>query len=226
MKTIAIASQKGGVGKSTLCLHLSVLAQERAPTLIVDLDPQGSATFWHSRRRAKAPILVRSTSSNLSAVLEAARGAGVVWTFIDTAPHDSRSMADAIKAADLVLIPARPSAFDLHAIDGTIDAVRTLRKPYQVVLTQSPPRRGFSESAAVLEAQRYLEEQGATASPVAITQRIISAYSVVFGLAAQEIEPDGLAAREYRALWRGIAGEPSLSEPLNTAAKTPSPVAA
>lgn len=204
MQTIAIASQKGGAGKSTLCLHLSVLAQEAGPTLIIDLDPQGSVSFWHSRREAIAPLLVKSTASGLATVLGAARGEGIAYTFIDTAPHDSASMAAAMRAADLVLIPARPSALDLHAIGATLAMVRELRKPYAVILTQTPARRGFGDPAAVGEARQVIEGQGGLVSPVYIGQRVISAQSIIAGLAVNEIEPDGHAAAEYGALWLWI----------------------
>jgi chromosome partitioning protein len=201
MQTIAVASQKGGAGKSTLCLHLSVLAQEVGPTLITDLDPQGSISFWHSRREAAAPLLVESTVSKLPVVIQAAEMEGVRFTFLDTAPHDSASMAGAMRAADFVLIPARPSALDLHAIGATLSMVRELRKPYAVVLMQTPARRGFTEPAAVSEARQVIEGQGGVVSPVYISQRVISAQSIIAGLAVNEIEPDGPAATEYRALW-------------------------
>lgn len=204
MKTIAIASQKGGAGKSTLCLHLSVLAQERGPALIIDLDPQGSVTFWHSRREADAPLLIQADAAGLATALDAAKRAGIAWTFIDTAPHDSASMAAAMRAADLVLIPARPSALDLHAIGATLAMVQALGKPYAVVLSQTPPRRGFGEPSAVIEARQVIEGQGAHVAPVAIAQRVICAQSIIAGLAVNEIEPGGAAAKEYRSLWHLI----------------------
>lgn len=204
MKTITVASQKGGAGKSTLCLHLSVLAQQSGPTLIVDLDPQGSLAFWHSRREATAPILVEATATKLPAVLEAAKGEGIAWTLIDTAPHDSASMAAAIRAADLVLIPARPSALDLHAIEATLRMVTSLGRPHSVIISQAPPRRGFAEPAAVTEARQVIEGMGGHVAPVVITARVVAAQSIIAGLSVNEIEADGPAAREFAALWRSI----------------------
>lgn len=204
MKTIAIASQKGGAGKSTLTLHLSVLAQDAGKTLVIDLDPQGSATFWHSRRENPYPVLVQAAASQLGTVLDAARADDIEWVFIDTAPHDNDSMAAAMRAADLVIIPARPSAFDLHATWPTLAMVQTLRKPYAVVLSQTPPKRGIADISTTTEARQLLKGQGANVSPVTIAQRVISAQSIIVGLAVNEIDPDSLAAQEYRALWNTI----------------------
>lgn len=204
MKTIAIASQKGGAGKSTLTLHLSVLAQETGKTLIVDIDPQGSTAFWHSRRENPYPILVQSVANQLGTVLDAARADDVAYTFIDTAPHDNASMAAAMRHADLVLIPARPSAFDLQATWPTLEMVKTLGKPYAVVLTQTPPKRGIADITTTTEARQLLSGQGAYVSPVTIAQRVVSAQSIIVGLAVNEIDPNSLAAQEYRALWNTI----------------------
>lgn len=210
MKTIVIASQKGGAGKSTLCLHLSVLAAKSGAALIVDLDPQGSVTFWHDRREAKTPLLIQGEAKELPIYLRAAREGKVSFCLIDTAPHDSASMAAAMREADLVLIPARPSALDLHAVSATLKMASTIKKPSFVVLSQCPPRRGFGEPTAVTDARTVVEDLGGKCAPVAVSSRVIASQSIIAGQSVDEIEPSGAAAQEFAALWNWI-----LKGPLN-----------
>jgi len=214
MKTIAIASQKGGAGKSTLCLHLSVLAAQTGAALVVDLDPQGSVSFWHSRRASETPLLIQGDAKDLHIYLQAAKAEGVKTVLIDTAPHDSASMATAMRLADIVLIPARPSALDLHAVEATLKMVGAIKRPAYVVLSQCPPKRGFSDPASVTEARAVVESLGGTTAPVEISHRVIAAQSIIAGQAVQEIEPGGASAQEFAALWQWIKRE------LNNGQKT------
>ncbi len=201
MQTITIAAQKGGAGKSTLCLHLATLAAADGPTLLLDTDPQGSLAFWHERRESEAPLLIRISANRLESVTATARDEGIKWCLVDTAPHDSASMAAAIRAADLVLIPARPSALDLHAIEATLRMVKELKRPALVVLSQTPPRRGFGEPLAVREAREVVEAMGGTVAASYIASRAVAAQSVVAGLSVGEIEPGGASASEFAAVW-------------------------
>lgn len=206
MLTIAIASQKGGAGKTTLCLHLSVLAAERGPTLAIDLDPQGSLSFWHSRRQAPTPLLITGTADKLPVYIQAAKQEGIRFCLVDLPPHDSAATAAAMRVADIVLIPARPSALDLHAVSSTLDMVRTLKKRAAVVLSQCPAKRGFGDPQAVTDARKVIVDLGGSVCPVSITARVVAAQSVIAGQAVTEMEPDGAAAREFSSLWQWIEG--------------------
>src|SRR4051812_9330361 len=116
MKVIALLSQKGGAGKTTLALHLAVAAeQDGHQTAIIDLDPQASAASWGDSRAAETPVVVSAQSSRLAQVLEAARNAGAALAIIDTAPHSESAALAAARAADLILIPCRPAILDLRA---------------------------------------------------------------------------------------------------------------
>lgn len=201
MQTIVIASQKGGAGKSTLALHLATLAQAEGPTLLIDTDPQGSLAFWHERREAKTPLLVKIGTGRLPEVLEAARNEGVRWVLIDTPPHDSAGIAAAMRLADLVLIPARPSALDLHAVESTLRMIEAVQQPALVILSQAPSRRGFGEPTAVREARQVIEAMGGKVADNFIAARAVAAQSVVAGLSVGEMEPQGAAAKEFSAIW-------------------------
>jgi chromosome partitioning protein len=207
MKTITIAAQKGGAGKTTLALHLGTLAQADQPTLLIDTDPQGSLSFWASRREANTPLVVPIGAARLSEVTSTAKTEGIKYILIDTAPHDSASMAAAMRTADLVLVPARPSALDLHAIESTLTMAKTLKKRALVVLSQTPAKRAFLEPQAVKEAREVVEAMGGKVAQSFISSRVIAAQSVVAGLSVGELEPNGASAQEFSALWHEVKGE-------------------
>lgn len=206
MKTITIASQKGGSGKTTLALHLGTLAQSDGPTMLVDSDPQGSLVFWYERRDAERPLVIPITPARLGEVLQTAQGEGIAYALVDTPPHDSAGMAAAMRPADLVIIPARPSALDLHAIESTVRMAERLDKPALVVLCQVPPRRGFGEPVAVREAREVVLGMGGKVAASTIGARAVAAQSVIAGLSVGELEPGGASAAEFAALWVEIKG--------------------
>ena len=118
MKTIVIAAQKGGAGKTTLARNLAVAAsQDGRDVLCLDLDPQGSLRAWWEGRDADAPsMLDRDPAPDvLRATLNAAQ-AQFDLCIIDTPPAAPEWLAEALGAADLVLISVRPSPDDLRAV--------------------------------------------------------------------------------------------------------------
>ena len=122
MKTVALCSQKGGPGKTTLGLNLGVEAELAGhTTLIIDLDPQASASKWGDRRENETPVIISTHASRLKNALEAAEKSGVTFCILDTPPNADSTIRDAAKAADLFLIPCRPSMLDVDAMEQTIE---------------------------------------------------------------------------------------------------------
>ena len=102
IKTVAIVAEKGGVGKTSLSIHLGVAAAIRGKeTVLVDLDPQASASKWGDSREAESPVVISYLASRLEKVLETAKDGGAQLVVIDTAPHSESSALAAIRAADL-----------------------------------------------------------------------------------------------------------------------------
>src|SRR3954451_6246860 len=88
MRTIALINQKGGVGKTTIALHLATAFwQHRRNALVLDLDPQASATESHAARPADSPAVTSIQPSRLEKVVAEARGIGPDILILDTAPH-------------------------------------------------------------------------------------------------------------------------------------------
>ena len=202
MKTIAIISQKGGAGKTTLAVHLATAAATAGHiTAIIDLDPQGTAASWGDRRPADAPEVISGQAARLSTLLEAAEANGAACLILDTAPNADQTALRAAQLADAVLIPCRAATFDLEAIQATLTLAQIAQKPAFVVLNAVPPRSGIGREAA-----GGLSGQGAKVAPVMLSQRAAFAHGVIDGRTAQEFEPDGKAAEEIGALYTWMCG--------------------
>ncbi|MBF0509443.1 MAG: ParA family protein, partial [Deltaproteobacteria bacterium] len=115
MKTIVLASQKGGVGKTTLAAHLAVAAEKAGdgPCVLIDTDPQASLAEWWNGRTADTPKFAPVTLKELSDKLALLDAAGFTYAFVDTPPAITESIRTVVKLADFVLIPTRPSPHDL-----------------------------------------------------------------------------------------------------------------
>jgi chromosome partitioning protein len=198
MYTIAVLSQKGGAGKTTLTVHLAVEAERSGlAAAIIDLDPQASATGWGDSRQQEAPAVVSAQSSRLRQVLDVARQNGAKLAIIDTAPHSESAALSAAREADLILIPCRPAILDLRAISHTVDLARIAAKPAAIVLNAVPPRGALAD-----EAVQAVEAYGLDVAPVHLGQRAAFVHCMTAGLGAQEFEPDGKAAGEVNRLFR------------------------
>lgn len=200
MYTIAILSQKGGAGKTTISCAIAV-ASERAgkETVVVDLDPQASASKWADLRESDTPIVTSAHAPRLAPVLAAAREAGADLALIDTAAQIADAAVQAARAADLVLIPCRPSAADLTAIAASIDIARIAGTRTIAILNGAPVRNPL-----VHEARAAIEGYGIEAAPVVIHQRLDHVHAWTAGLTAQEYAPKGKAAAELTELYAWI----------------------
>lgn len=197
MIIISIASQKGGAGKTTLACAIAVAAETAGlSTVLIDLDPQASATVWATLRPAPTPVVTGATPDRLVPVLEASRLAGARLVVIDTAPHSAHAAMEAARLAHLVLVPCRPAAPDLAAIGTTIELARQVARAPVAVVSSAPVRNPLTDQARAAIA-RY----GIDCAPVVIHQRIDHVHAATVGLTAQELAPDGKAAAEVEGLW-------------------------
>jgi chromosome partitioning protein len=197
MHVIAVASQKGGSGKTTLAGHLAVAADRAGtgPVALVDTDPQGSLSAWWNARQAETPLFVRTAASRLAADIERLRDVGIEFLIIDTPPAIEATIAEVIRQADLVLIPARPSPHDLRAAGATVDIVERLGKPLIFVLNGAMPRARITNEAVMA-----LSQHG-TLAPVVIHHRTGFAASMIDGRTVLEIAGDERSAAEISQLW-------------------------
>jgi chromosome partitioning protein len=201
MKIIAIISQKGGAGKTTLAVHLATAATAAGhAAAIIDLDPQGTAASWGDRR-AREPEVISGQAIRIPLLVEAARKNGADFLVLDTAPNADQTASLAARAADVVLIPCRASTFDLEAIETTLLLAKAAGKPAYVVLNAVPPRSGVGKEAA-----SGLAGKGAQVAPHQLSHRAAFGHGVIDGRTAQEFEPDGKAAEEVLAIYMWLCG--------------------
>jgi chromosome partitioning protein len=200
MKTLAIISQKGGSGKTTIAVHVAVCAaQRKLKTAIIDIDPQRSAYQWNQSRPDGMKLdAVTANASQLAALLAKAKAGGIDLAIIDSAPHSDSEAAIAAQLADYVLIPCRPARFDLDAIASTVDIAKAANTPAAVVINAAPRGRLADEARAALQ------RQGVTVLDLVLHQRAAYSHAVIDGRSVHEYEPGGKAAAEIDDLYYHI----------------------
>jgi chromosome partitioning protein len=201
MQTIAFVTRKGGAGKSTLASSLAVAAQEMRETVaVVDMDPQGSLTKWARMRGSSDIEVVASGAARLPETLDRLEAAGRTLVIVDTPGAEGPASSAAMTAADLSIIPSRPSLFDLWASAQTRSALKAAGGDFVFLLNQCPPAQ---QSARVRDGVETLEEMGALISPL-ILSRVDYQEAARHGFGVTELNPNGAAAQEMRGLWTSI----------------------
>jgi chromosome partitioning protein len=201
MQVLAIASRKGGSGKTTLTGHLAVEADRQGvgPVAVMDIDPQGSLADWWNEREAETPAFVNTTLDSLPADIARLRDSGVRLLIIDTPPAITRAIRDVIAVSDLVLVPTRPSPHDLRAVAATVAIVEDIGKPLIFALNGATPRARITNEAIIA-----LSQHGPLA-PSVIHQRVDFASSMIDGRTVMEIATADRAADEIERLWRYLS---------------------
>ncbi len=196
MHVLALLTQKGGTGKSSLAVSLAVAARERSiKVYIIDLDPQGTARNWFERREASEPEVATINANRLSTALTALERQRYNLIILDTPGVDTPATTAAMQAADLCLIPARPSVADIEAAKPTIRSLNKLDKPFSFVLNQCPPNR----TIRTMDAFRALQLMGAV-SGITLALRADHVDALARGQGVTERDPQSKAAAEIREL--------------------------
>ena len=204
MNVITVASRKGGAGKTTLTAHLAGYAHALGHRcLVVDADTQASLVLWNSRR-AEGALPLSTAERGIERQLAIAMVTGYDWVFIDTAAAMWVVVQEAIRAATLVVIPARPGFLDLDSARETVKAARERNKPYAVVLNACPVKRDEREAPAVAQSRAWLQQQGIPVWSGQISQRAAFSLTLAAGASAGEADAASLAAAEIGRLWTAI----------------------
>jgi chromosome partitioning protein len=197
MKVIAVASQKGGSGKTTLAGHIAVQAERAGsgPVALVDTDPQGSLAAWWNVRQADTPVFAATDIAHLAEAIRRMRALGMRLLVIDTPPAIVATIAEVVRLSDLVIIPARPSPHDLRAAGATVELVERLGKPLVFVINGAAHRARITSEAVIA-----LSQHG-TLAPSIIHQRTGFAAAMIDGRTVMEIAGEPRAAEEIAQLW-------------------------
>jgi chromosome partitioning protein len=196
MRTVVVASQKGGSGKSTIAAHLAVALERAAagPVVLIDTDPQGSLAGWWNKREAPSPAFADASVGLLAAKLSALATDGFAWCVIDTPPADSEQNAKVIAEADLVLIPTRASPHDLAALGATLELCQKAKRRFVFVVNAAK-----ANASITLQTVTALSEHGQVA-PALVADRVLFASSMIDGRTMLEVAPDGKGAEEIGSL--------------------------
>lgn len=200
MRVLAMASQKGGSGKTTLSGHLAVQAHRAGagPVVLIDIDPQGSLSDWWNEREADQPAFAQTTVARLAADLELLRQQGFRLAVIDTPPAITMAIQSVITVAELIVVPTRPSPHDLRAVGATVDLCERAGKPLIFVVNAATPKARITTEAAVA-----LSQHG-TVAPVTVHHRTDFASSMIDGRTVMEVDPRSKSTAEIEQLWHYV----------------------
>lgn len=217
MHVLAIASRKGGSGKTTLTGHLSVEAERQGhgPVAIMDVDPQGSLADWWNEREAATPLFINSSLKTLAGNIERLKAGGIRTVIIDTPPAITGAIRQVVDVSDLVLIPTRPSPHDLRSVTATVALVEDMGKPLVFVINAATPRARITRQAVAA-----LSQHGPLA-PSLIHQRVDFASSMIDGRTVMELPNAKLAKSEIERIWKYLANRMGIEVSVSSATLLP-----
>ena len=201
MKTIVVAAQKGGSGKSTITAHLSVeFIRQGLTVAVLDLDRQGSISFWRSQRQHDEPEVSNVGFGEFQEYHEHCEEEGFDILLVDTPPHAGAGIQAVTSLGDLVIVPVRPGPLDVAALGGTI---RFLKPENTIIVLNQVPAVGTEAD----EARQLLAGQYANFSVAQTTLGLRKAYSqaLIAGLSIVEFErPNAKAVSEIKAFFEEV----------------------
>ncbi len=204
MKTVAILSQKGGTGKTTIATNLCVAAErEGHTTALIDLDPQASAARWGDYRKAKTPAIIATPVSRLTHYLQTAEENGATLVILDTAPNSGPDALNVARAASIVLIPCKPAMVDLDTIENTVKIAEIAGVPARVVLNGTDARSDLGNQARQVIEHQY----NVPCAPCELGHRVGFVHAFNHGRGVQEFEPRAKSSHEITALYAYLSKE-------------------
>ncbi len=196
-KIITIAGQKGGAGKSTIAAHLAIaLSQRGNKVLIVDIDPQASLKAWylireeHFGKSYTGVQFLESSGWRVSSTVGSYNGK-MDYIIIDSPPHTELETKNAVRLADLVLIPMQPSPTDLWATKTTIAFTESEKKDYRIILNRYNPHSKIAKEV-VDQVENRLDHY--------LGNRVAFCSCFLHGKTVTETDPASQAALEIRAI--------------------------
>lgn len=204
MRTIVVASAKGGVGKTTIAAAIAVEAARHGQRVaIADLDPLQCLARWHDSRRGLHGVvsiaLVEDVASGEQAVRVARHRGDIDCLIIDTAPGPAGRAQSAFKIADLVIIPVRPSPLDVQCLDAVLALAEIAKAQHLVVLNGAAVG-----SPLIPGARAYLDGRSIAAWERELPGDDAFAVAMIDGHTVTELEEGSDSSRAIAALWAHV----------------------
>jgi chromosome partitioning protein len=196
---IAFESQKGGVGKSTLALHLATALAAKGRVRVVDADPQGTCLAWASVRQREPLFEVGGYDRpNLHEQMPK-MAEGFAHVIIDGPPRVTALAKSVIAASELVVIPIQPSQADIWAAAETVELIQEAQVMFPALRAVFVINRRISNSALARDVRAALEKAPFPCLTASIGQRVGFAEAIGQGETVLEREPRGMGAKEIAA---------------------------
>jgi chromosome partitioning protein len=205
MPIISFLNQKGGVGKTTLAIHIAdALTRRKRRVLLVDADPQGSSLDWAAARQGEPRFPVvglpkPSIHKELGAISQ-----GYDWTVIDGPPRVYEVARSGIMASDAVFIPVQPSPYDVWAANEILELFKESDIYRPDVKRAFVINRKIANTAIGRDVNEALSEYKLPVLKSAICQRVSFADSATLGKTVFDVDPEGQAAKEVMELVKEI----------------------
>jgi chromosome partitioning protein len=206
-KVISVLNQKGGVGKTTLTVHLATaLARKGEKVLLIDADPQGSALDWSAARQGNPlfPVAGLPKASLHKELPPLTANYSIV--FIDGPPRVYDVARSAIMSSDLVLIPVQPSPYDVWAAKEIVDLLHEASVFKGKLKSAFVINRKIVNTAIGRDVAEALAEYPIPVLKATISQRVLFAESATQGMTVYEMSPGNPAEKEIDALAAEIMG--------------------
>lgn len=202
MRVLAMASQKGGSGKTTLAGHLAVQAEAAGagPVVLIDIDPRGTLAAWWNMREEETPAFAQTTVERLASDIAMLRVQGFRLAVIDTPPAVSPAVASVIGLAELVIVPTRPHGDELRAAGGTMELCARAGKPLLFVVN------GAGEEMPITPAVMMPLARHGPVAPKSVHHCADFAGAMLAGSTVAERLPASTAARQIADLWDYVSG--------------------
>ena len=196
MPVVALVGNKGGTGKTTLCVNIAAVLSKRAATIILDADPQRSSLQWRDLSDRDDALTVVDAVHDIDGAIAAAN-ANHHYVVVDCPPSASADQtAQVLALCDLALVPVQPSPLDLWAtvhIEGKVAEARRVNPGLHAVLVvnQLEPRTKLSRMVS-----KALTELGLPSAQTPIRRRVIYRSCVLEGRTVMDIGSRGNAAAD------------------------------
>jgi chromosome partitioning protein len=200
MKVIGILNQKGGVGKTTLATCLSVAFEhDKKKVLLIDLDPQATACFWHDTRKLEYPAVISIQSVRLDAIIQGAKDTGADIVIIDGAAIQRAISYDVARVCDYIMIPTKAAVFDATSMQDTIKVLKQHNVIFSVLLNMTSPN-----GKELNDFKALINKLGVTLCTSSLGNRKDFFRAQNAGLSAQEYNSQGKAAQEINNVYKYI----------------------